>query len=348
MNRYEQLKTELKAAPRRWLVTGVAGFIGSHLVEELLRLEQRVVGLDNFATGHRRNLDDVKAKVSEGQWRNFTFLEADIRRIEDCHRACDNIDIALHQAALGSVPRSLENPLVSHSANVNGFLNLIVAARDAGVKRLVYASSSSVYGDEPLLPKLEQNIGRPLSPYAATKLIDEIYADVFSRCYGISAIGLRYFNVFGPRQDPNGAYAAVIPKWINAMLSGVKISINGDGQTSRDFCYISNVVQANILAGTATSREAQNRIYNIACGQRTTLRQLHAQITQMMQSHLKAGAVPEFDFAPERTGDVRHSVANIDAACLHLGYEPTHFIEAGLTEAAAWYIDAFSGATSSG
>ena len=276
MTRYQSLQTELRAAPRQWLVTGAAGFIGSNLVEALLKLDQRVVGLDNFATGHRHNLEQVSALVTPEQWANFRFIEGDIRDVDACRAACAGADHVLHQAALGSVPRSIEDPISSNAANVTGFLNMLVAARDAGVKRFVYASSSSVYGDHPALPKVEANIGEPLSPYALTKLVNEHYARVFARCYGFATIGLRYFNIFGPRQDPNGAYAAVIPRWIAGMLRGEPIYINGDGETSRDFCFIANAVQANLLAATATEPKALDQAYNVAVSHRTTLNQLFA------------------------------------------------------------------------
>jgi UDP-N-acetylglucosamine 4-epimerase len=334
---FELLQSEFRREPRTWVVTGVAGFIGSNLLEALLRLDQRVVGLDSFATGYRANLDEVHALVTSEQWSRFHFIEGDIRQTEDCRRACAGVDYVLHQAALGSVPRSIEDPLRSHASNVDGFLNMLVAARDAGVKRFVYASSSSVYGDHPVLPKVEENIGRPLSPYAATKLMNEIYADVFARTYGLAAIGLRYFNVFGPRQDPAGAYAAVIPRWFAALLAGEDVVINGDGETSRDFCYIENVVQANLLAAITTRPEANNVCYNIACGQRTTLRQLYAAIRERVMQTIPAAAAREPVFGAERAGDVRHSLANIDRARERLGYEPRVSLDAGLRRCASWY-----------
>ncbi len=337
MEAYDTLQAELKEAPRTWLVTGAAGFIGSHLLETLLRLEQHVTGLDNFATGKRGNLEQVRAQVSPGQWARLRFIEADIAEVEACRRACAGVDLVLHQAALGSVPRSLEDPLGSHRANVTGFANMLVAARAAGVKRLVYASSSSVYGDSPRLPKVEQETGSPLSPYAATKAMDELYAMVFAHAYGFQTVGLRYFNVFGPRQDPEGAYAAVIPKWIAALLHREPVCINGDGATSRDFCYVTNVVQANLLAATTPRPEAVNQVYNIALGDRTTLNQLFG----LVQGALRKldPTLPEQkpiyrDFRP---GDVKHSLADIAKAQGLLGYAPTHRIGQGLDLAMAWY-----------
>ena len=343
MTRYQSLQTELRAAPRRWLVTGAAGFIGSNLVETLLKLDQRVVGLDNFATGHRHNLEQVQALVTPAQWANFRFIEGDIRDVEACRAACAGADYVLHQAALGSVPRSIEDPISSNAANVSGFLDMLVAARDVGVKRFVYASSSSVYGDHPALPKVEANIGEPLSPYALTKLVNEHYARVFARCYGFATIGLRYFNIFGPRQDPNGAYAAVIPRWIAGMLRGEPIYINGDGETSRDFCFIANAVQANLLAATATEPKALDQAYNVAVSHRTTLNQLFAAIRDDLATrfpHLKDVQPVYRDFRP---GDVRHSQADMTKAAELLGYVPSHRVEEGLVEAMNWYVANLSG-----
>lgn len=334
---YVTLEEQLRAAPQTWLVTGVAGFIGSNLLETLLSLEQRVVGLDNFSTGYKRNLTQVQARVDAKQWSRFRFLEGDITDLASCRQACTGVDFVLHEAALGSVPASMTEPLKAHQSNVTGFLNVLIAARDAHAKRLVYASSSAVYGDDPELPKIEQKIGHPLSPYAATKFIGEVYADVFARAYGFHSIGLRYFNVFGPRQDPEGAYAAVIPKWISALLKREPIYINGDGETTRDFCYIENVVQANLLAATTSNSEAINRVYNIALGQRTTLNALF----EMLQTSLRRiepglpAQKPVYrDF---RAGDVRHSVADIGGAGRLLGYVPTHQIDQGLELAMEWY-----------
>lgn len=338
MSRYKSIQAELRKNPRTWLVTGAAGFIGSNLLEQLLRLDQTVVGLDNFATGKRRNLDEVQTLVAPEQWARLRFMEGDICRLDDCRQACAGVDCVLHQAALGSVPRSLEDPLRSHSSNVDGLINMLVAGRDADVKRFVYASSSSVYGDHPALRKVEPNIGRPLSPYAATKLIDEIYADVFCRCYGLPVIGLRYFNVFGPRQDPEGAYAAVIPRWFAAMLRDKPVYIFGDGETSRDFCHVENVAQANILVATTDNPAALGKTYNIACGQRTTLKELFAIIRHLVAEQRPEAAKCEPVFLPERAGDVRHSLADIRLAHELIGYKPIHTIDSGLREACLWYL----------
>lgn len=338
MTAFEKLKTALSKAPQRWLVTGAAGFIGSHLVENLLLLGQDVVGLDNFVTGHRANLDDVRTRVADSQWRRFTLMEGDITKIEDCHAACAGVHRVLHQAALGSVPRSLADPLRSHVNNVDGFINMLEAARLAKVERFVYASSSSVYGDHPVLPKVEENVGRPLSPYAATKAINEVYAGVYHRSYGLAVNGLRYFNVLGARQDPNGAYAAVIPKWFAMAAAGEAFIINGDGETSRDFCYIANVVQANLLAATTSSTEAIGQVYNVAVGDRTTLNQLASKIRSHVQRMRPELLIPKPLYQSERVGDVRHSLADIGLAQRHLGYAPTHDIEEGLSLAADWYL----------
>lgn len=337
MSSYEQLQHELRAAPRTWLVTGVAGFIGSNLLETLLQLDQRVVGLDDLSTGHQRNFDQVKAIVRPGQWAGFDFIQGSISDLAACRRACAGVDLVLHQAALGSVPRSMTDPLATHEANATGFLNLLVAARDANVKRLVYASSSAVYGDDPALPKVEDKMGQPLSPYAATKLINEVYAGTFARAYGFSSIGLRYFNVFGPRQDPEGAYAAVIPKWIAALLHREPVRVNGDGETSRDFCFIGNVVQANLLAATTANPAAVNQAYNIAVGERTTLNELF----QLLQTGLRRRdpALPEQQpvYQEFRAGDVRHSLADIRKAQSLLGYAPGLRVRDGLELALEWY-----------
>ncbi len=338
MTPYDHLRADLQASPRTWLVTGAAGFIGSNLVESLLKLDQHVVGLDNFATGHKHNLEQVRELVADAQWQRFRFIEGDIRVLADCQAACAGVDFVLHQAALGSVPRSLEDPITSNAANITGFLNMLVAARDAGVKRFVYAGSSSTYGDHPALPKVEAVIGKPLSPYAVTKYVNELYADVFARSYGIEVVGLRYFNVFGPRQDPNGAYAAVIPKWLSAMIRREPVQVNGDGETTRDFCYIANVVQANLLAAATVSRGAANEVYNVAVGGRTSLNQL----LEQMRSVLLARFPHLQDFQPQyrdfRAGDVRHSQADISKAERLLGYRPSHTIEQGLAEAIDWYV----------
>jgi UDP-N-acetylglucosamine 4-epimerase len=339
MTAFEQLQDRLDNETGIWLITGVAGFIGSNLLEKLLKLNQRVVGLDNFATGHRYNLDQVQALVTPSQWSRFNFIDGDIRNLEDCRKACEGVSYVLHQAALGSVPRSIEDPIATNSTNIGGFLNMLVAARDAKVSRFVYAASSSTYGDHPGLPKVEDCIGKPLSPYAVTKLVNEQYADVFARVYGFNTIGLRYFNIFGQRQDPNGAYAAVIPKWIAAMIKNEPIWINGDGETSRDFCYVANAVQANLLAATTAVPDAVNQVYNIAVGERTTLNELFEAIRSSLEPkflHLK-GFKPSYqDF---RAGDVRHSLAHISKAHILLGYEPSHRIWQGLAEAIDWYAN---------
>lgn len=336
---FEQSQSRLRASPQKWLVTGAAGFIGSHLVERLLALDQEVVGLDNLSTGHRSNLDDVRSRVTDVQWKRFHFQMGDITQLDDCRKACAGVQKVLHQAALGSVPRSLADPLLTHASNVDGFINMLVAARDAKVSRFVYASSSSVYGDHPVLPKVERNIGRPLSPYAATKYINEVYAGVFYRTYGLPVIGLRYFNVFGPRQDPNGAYAAVIPKWFAAAAGGEQVIINGDGETSRDFCYIENVVQANLLAATTANPTALDQVYNIAVGHRTTLNDLFEMIRTRVERARPSMARLEPLHRSERAGDVRHSHADISLAQSRLGYTPTHLIAQGLDEASNWYLN---------
>ena len=332
-----RVRDDLRAHPRRWLVTGSAGFIGSHLVEALLSLDQHVVSLDNFATGSRGNLDEVRATVGADAWRRHTFIEADIVDPEACRQACEAVDVVLHEAALGSVPRSIEDPLRTHAANATGFLNLLVAARDARVGRFVYAASSSTYGDHPALPKVEHAIGAPLSPYAVTKYVNELYADVFGRCYGMATIGLRYFNVFGPRQDPNGAYAAVIPRFIAAMLRGAPALIHGDGETTRDFCYVDNVVQANLLAATVDDAQALGQVYNVAVGERLSLNELHRTLCALI-----AVRHPRLDIAPPRhdefrAGDVRHSQADIGKAMRLLGYRPEWDAKRGLAHALPWY-----------
>ena len=337
MSGYDKVKSELSANPKTWLITGAAGFIGSNLLECLLRLGQRVKGFDNLSTGHKKNLDEVKAEVGSKAWANFEFLEGDIADETACQKACAGVDYILHQAALGSVPRSIEEPLRSHQANVTGFLNMISAARNTTVKRFVYASSSAVYGDDPNLPKVEDRVGRPLSPYAATKAMNESYADVFARCYGLECIGLRYFNVFGRRQDPEGAYAAVIPKWIAALLKDEPVYINGDGETSRDFCYIENVVQANLMAACVTEPNAVNRAYNIALGERTTLNELFRQIQLGLSPHQPRIADRKPAYREFRAGDVRHSLADISRARELLGYAPSFRLAQGLELAMNWY-----------
>jgi UDP-N-acetylglucosamine 4-epimerase len=327
----------LRDHPRTWLVTGCAGFIGSHLVECLLGLDQRVVGLDNFSTGSRGNLSEVLSAVSPEQAARFRFHEGDIRDPDACAHACAGVDLVLHQAALGSVPRSIENPLQTNEVNLTGFLRLLVAARDAGVRRVVFASSSSVYGDDPALPRSEDVVGRQLSPYAASKYAGELYAHVFGQCYALELLGLRYFNVFGPRQDPNGPYAAVIPRWFSGLLEGGTITINGDGETSRDFCFVANVVQANLLAATTTSSAALGQVFNIGCGERTTLNELFVLIRDQVARLLPGvgEAIPRH--GGPRAGDVRHSLADIGKACRLLRYSPAHSIHQGLARTAAWY-----------
>lgn len=339
---YQALQRELPLAPRTWLVTGVAGFIGSNLLETLLKLDQRVVGLDNFATGHQRNLDEVRSLVTADQWSRFQFVVGDIREPDDCRKAMrfgnvHAVDHVLHQAALGSVPRSLADPIATNAANVTGFLNMLVAARDAQVKSFTYAASSSTYGDHPGLPKVEDTIGKPLSPYAVTKYVNELYADVFARNYGFQTIGLRYFNVFGPRQDPDGAYAAVIPKWTASLLKGEPVYINGDGETSRDFCYVDNAVQANLLAATSTRPEALNQVYNVAVGDRTTLNDLFRLIRDGLAGHMPALSNAQPVYRDFRAGDVRHSLADVSKAGGLLGYVPSHALGRGLGAALPWY-----------
>ncbi len=337
MTVFQQTTNALTGQPKFWLVTGAAGFIGSNIVEALLRLGQKVRGLDNFATGFQRNLDQVRSLVTPDQWAGFEFLSGDIRDLQTCQKACAGVDHVLHQAALGSVPRSIADPATSHAVNVTGFLNMVMAARDCTVRRFVYASSSSVYGDHPGLPKVEDQTGRMLSPYAVTKMANENYAGVFGQCYGLETVGLRYFNVFGARQDPDGPYAAVIPKWVAAMIKNQPIRINGDGETSRDFCYIANVVQANLLAATTTHPGALGQAFNVAVGERITLNELFEALRAGLAPHYAslAGLKPLYqDFRP---GDVRHSLANITKARALLGYSPTHTVQKGLAEALDWY-----------
>ncbi len=336
MSVYENIKEKLLDNPKTWLVTGVAGFIGSNLLETLLKLNQTVVGLDNFATGHQRNLDEVKSLVSNQQWKQFTFIEGDIRNYTDCQRAVIGVDYVLHQAALGSVPRSIADPITSNAANITGFLNMLDAAKEESVSSFTFAASSSTYGDHPALPKVEENIGSPLSPYAVTKYVNELYANVYAKTYGFKSIGLRYFNVFGQRQDPDGAYAAVIPKWTSALITGAPVFINGDGETSRDFCFIENTVQMNILAATAEEK-AKDKVYNVALGDRTTLNELHTAIKNALrESDIRVDNEPEYrDF---RAGDVRHSQADISKAKEYLGYEPEFKVKTGISKAMPWYI----------
>ncbi len=337
MSAYSTLQEQLKRTPHTWLITGVAGFIGSNLLETLLTLDQRVIGLDNFATGHAQNLDEVQKLVAPAQWARFTLIKGDIRKLDDCRHACAGADYVLHQAALGSVPRSLEDPITTNTTNIDGFLNMLVAARDANVKSFTYAASSSTYGDHPGLPKVEDLIGKPLSPYAVTKYVNELYADVFARCYGFNSIGLRYFNVFGPRQDPDGAYAAVIPKWTAALIKGEPVFINGDGDTSRDFTFVANAVQANLLAATATDPAALNQAYNVAVGDRTTLNQLFGLLRDNLASSGVSADV-KANYRDFRAGDVRHSQADVSKAQRLLGYEPTQRLAAGIAIAMPWYV----------
>ena len=366
ITRYEKLQIELPKDPKTWLITGVAGFIGSNVLETLLKLDQTVVGLDNFTTGYQKNLDEVEGLVTRDQWKRFKFIEGDIRDLNDCKEACTGVDYVLHEAALGSVPRSLEDPISTNGTNISGFLNMLVAARDSKVKSFTYAASSSTYGDHPDLPKVEDKIGKPLSPYAVTKFVNEVYADVFARCYGFNSVGLRYFNVFGPRQDPNGAYAAVIPKWIASIIKGERVYINGDGETSRDFTYVANAVQANILSATVDDNHCEqssvaipplpivldneawqsplNHVYNVALGDRTTLNELfyllrnnlalQPGISSETQQSISVGEPVYRDF---RTCDVRHSQADVTKAKQLLGYAPTHNLAIGIQITLKWY-----------
>jgi UDP-N-acetylglucosamine/UDP-N-acetylgalactosamine 4-epimerase len=338
---YEHRQELLLQTPCAWLVTGVAGFIGSNLLEILLQLGQRVVGLDNFSTGHQYNLDEVQHRVGTEAWGRFHCIKGDIRELTVCRQACAGVDYVLHQAALGSVPRSIEDPISTNESNINGFLNMLLAARDAGVRRFVYAASSSTYGDHPGLPKVEERIGNPLSPYAVTKLVNELYAAVFARTYGFKTVGLRYFNIFGERQDPEGAYAAVIPKWFSGLLKGEPVFINGDGETSRDFCFVDNCVQANILAATAGDA-ATNQIYNVAFGKRVSLNELFVLIRDRVAERIPTAQAAQPVYRDFRAGDVRHSLADIGKAEQLLGYQPRYSLRAGLDKAAAWYIHRFS------
>jgi len=339
---YKKQQKQLAAAPAVWLITGVAGFIGSNLLETLLKLNQSVVGLDNFSTGFQHNLDEVQAEVTTEEWERFRFIHGDICDFQTCQKACSRVDYVLHQAALGSVPRSIEDPLTTNANNISGFLNMLTAARDAKVQRFVYAASSSTYGDHPGLPKVEEKTGKPLSPYAVTKLVNELYAEVFARTYDFKSIGLRYFNIFGKRQDPDGAYAAVIPKWFGSLLKGEPVFINGDGKTSRDFCFIENCVQANILAATSSHPEAVNQVYNVAFGQRTSLTELFEHIRQRVAEKLPEVKTREAVYRDFRVGDVRHSLADISKAQQLLGYTPEFSLADGLDKACDWYIRRFT------
>ncbi|MCX6073399.1 MAG: SDR family oxidoreductase [Campylobacterales bacterium] len=341
--KYKAIKEELKDNPKKWLVTGCAGFIGSNLVETLLQLNQTVVGLDNFSTGYQHNLDDIEKNVTDEQWKRFNFIKGDIRNLEDCNKALSGIDFVLHQAALGSVPRSIDNPINTNDSNVTGFLNILTSAKDNGVKRFVYASSSSVYGDSQELPKVESRTGNLLSPYAVTKMVNELYAGVFYKTYALETIGLRYFNVFGKRQDPDGAYAAVIPKWVSSLLKEGEVYINGDGETSRDFTYITNVVQANILAATATNEQSFGEAFNTGIGGRETLNNLYHAINEGLAKNLSDFEMKKAIYRDFRAGDIRHSNANIDKIKQLLGYVPTHSLKAGLEESLSWYINDIKG-----
>ena len=338
MSAFDQLLEIFKTTQKTWLVTGVAGFIGSNLCEFLLKHNQKVVGLDNFSTGYQHNLDDILASVGEAAAKNFTFIYGDIADFETCQKGCEGVDIILHQAALGSVPRSIADPITSNRSNVTGFLNMLTAAKDAGIKRFVYASSSSVYGDSAELPKVEERTGNLLSPYAVMKMSNELYGGVFNRTYGIETIGLRYFNVFGRRQDPNGAYAAVIPKWVGSLLSNEEVYINGDGETSRDFTYIDNVIQMNLLAGTTENTQAFGQAFNVAVGGRNTLNELYGIINQELVKNIATFQPQEAIYREFRAGDIRHSNANISKAQTLVGYAPTHTIQQGMEEAIEWYV----------
>ena len=341
MTKYEEIQKNLKSNKFTWLITGVAGFIGSNLLEKLLLLGQNVVGIDNFATGYQHNIDQALEEVTkingDENLDNFTFIEGDILNIDDCNKACENVDFILHHAALGSVPRSIEDPILTNQVNINGFLNMLVVAKESKVKRFIYAASSSTYGDHPDLPKVEDRIGNPLSPYAVTKLTNELYAQVFAKTFGLDTIGLRYFNIFGKRQDPNGSYAAVIPKWTEALINGKELFINGNGETSRDFCYIENTIQINLLAATSQNPDAMNQVYNVAFNQRTSLNELYKLIKERVtgQCLVSNNDVVYRDF---RKGDVLHSQADISKAKRLLDYQPSHNVKQGLDEAMAWYV----------
>lgn len=345
MTKYEEIQVHLRSNQYTWLVTGVAGFIGSNLLEKLLILNQKVIGLDNFETGYQHNIDqaieDARKKLEEDgkqlEISNFQLLTGDIRELGDCQKACEGVDYVLHQAALGSVPRSIENPIHTNKANIDGFLNMLVAAKDENVKRFVYAASSSTYGDHPDLPKIEDRIGKPLSPYSVTKVVNELYADVFAKTYGFKTIGLRYFNIFGKRQNPNGAYAAVIPKWVSSIINKEDVFINGDGETSRDFCYIDNTIQMNLLAAMTDNEDATNQVYNVALNARTSLNQLYQMIEERLIKRVKGLTTKEPIYRDFRAGDVRHSQADISKAQELLSYQPSHVISKGLDESMDWY-----------
>jgi len=335
---HQDFAARISAGRRRWLVTGAAGFIGSHLVEHLLALDQKVVGLDNFSTGKRENLEHVRRCVGEARWASFSFVEGDIRAVDTCNAACASVDVVLHQAGLGSVPRSIDKPLRTHDSNVNGFLNVLIAARDAGVQRMVYASSSAVYGDHPALPKVESQIGRAMSPYGLSKVMNELYADVFAACYGFKSVGLRYFNVFGPRQDPDGPYASVIPAWLGALLRGETAYVNGDGSAARDYCHVDNVVQANLLAATVEDPQALGQAYNVAVGEQTTLNQLFEIMRDQLAERLPHLRDVRAVHRAARRGDMLLSRADIGKAARLLGYRPTFDVRSGLAQTIDWYI----------
>ena len=341
MKNFDIIKQELLESPKQWLITGVAGFIGSNLLETLLKLNQTVAGLDNFATGHQHNLDEVEGLVTKEQWANFTLHNGDIRNIEDCKKAARGADYILHQAALGSVPRSINDPATTNDVNISGHLNMLIAARDEKVSGFVYAASSSTYGDQPALPKQEDKIGNPLSPYAVTKYVNELYANVFNRTYGLKSTGLRYFNVFGPRQDPDGAYAAVIPKWTASILKKETLFINGDGETSRDFCFVDNAVQANILAATNNESD-DSEVFNVACNARTSLNELKDIIFSSLTKFDSTIPAIDTEYREFRAGDVRHSQADISKAEALIGYKPSHTIQEGIAVAMPWYLAKFA------
>ena len=338
MNKYDESINFLKENSKTWLITGVAGFIGSNLLETLLKLNQNVIGLDNFSTGHRSNLEKVKSLLGEERYKKFHLIEGDIRNLDVCVKSAKDVDFVLHQAALGSVPRSIEDPIETNSVNISGFVNMLVASQRCNVKKFVYAASSSTYGDHPGLPKIEEEIGKPLSPYAVTKVANELYADVFYKVYGIKSIGLRYFNIFGPRQDPNGAYAAVIPKWTSRIFNESVVKINGDGKTSRDFCYIDNAVQANILSALTDNEDAINQVFNVAYGERTSLDDLYEKIKKLALTHNSDLKIKPAEYLEFRPGDVKHSLANIDKAKKLLGYSPQFSLDHGLNISIPFYL----------
>lgn len=345
MKNFEEISSYLKKNQHTWLITGVAGFIGSNLLEALLKLNQKVVGFDNFDTGYQHNINEaisdaaISLKSTQAEVsKNFKFINGDIRILNDCINACKKIEYVLHHAAIGSVPRSIQDPIYTNKANIDGFLNMLVSANEAKVKMFVYAASSSTYGDSKELPKIEDRIGKPISPYAVTKLVNELYADVFNSVYGFNSIGLRYFNIFGKRQDPNGAYAAVIPQWINRILNNQSIYINGNGKNSRDFCYVENVIQINILSALSENKNSHNEVYNVAFNDRTSLNRLHDLINSELLKKL-----PNLDsnkpiYREPRAGDIMHSLADISKAEKMLNYKPEYNIEHGLNLTIDWFI----------